>query len=191
MRIYQTIPSSPRAGSYDPSKPPWLSPSGNCLYSDVTRQTVSLVINNWESLGIAGLYDEPRSGRPHILTLKMKPCKGLIEEEPASVKKIQAILEAERAKKVSEWTVKRILKRENSNGREFASPSNRNGMNRNFEKPTEIQVLEKRQLQGEIDLVYFDEAGFSLNPSSLMLAADRQNIEVPASQGARLNVLGL
>jgi len=160
---------------------------------DVTRQTVSLVINNWESLGIAGLYDEPRSGRPHSLTPEDEAfVKGLIEEEPRSVKKIQAILEAEKAKKVSEWTVKRILKRGKLKWKRIRKSLKSKRDEQEFrEAQQKIQVLEKRQTQGEIDLFYFDEAGFSLNPSiPYAWQPIGQNIEVPASQGSRLNVLG-
>jgi len=160
---------------------------------DVTRQTVSLVINNWEGLGIAGLYDKPRSGRPHSLSPEDEAfVKRLIEEEPRSVKKIQAILKEEKAKQVSEWTVKRILKRGKLKWKRIRKSLKSKRDEQNFrEAQQKIQVLEKRQIQGEIDLVYFDEAGFSLDPSiPYAWQPIGEHIEVPASQSARLNVLG-
>ena len=160
---------------------------------DVTRQAVSLVIDNWESLGISGFYDKSRSGRPRSLSVEDEAfIKDLIEKEPRSIIKIQAILEAEKAKHVSGWTIKRILKRANLKWKRIRKSikSKRNELEFR-EAQQKIQILAQRQLQGEIDLVYFDEAGFSLDPSiPYAWQPTGKNIEVPASKSTRLNVLG-
>jgi transposase len=160
---------------------------------NVTRQTVSIVIDNWENLGIAGLYDKPRTGRPHILTPEEEVfVRRLIEEDPRSVKKIQAILEAEKAKQVSDWTIKNILKNGKLKWKRIRKSLKSKRDEQKFRQSQQkIHDMEKRQLQGEIDLFYFDEAGFSLDPSiPYAWQPTGENIEVPASKGTRLNVLG-
>jgi len=61
-----------------------------------------------------------------------------------------------------------------------------------FEKTKqEIQDLKKRQQAGKIDLYYFDECGFSLNPVvPYAYQPIGETLEIPASSSKRLNVLG-
>ena len=55
----------------------------------------------------------------------------------------------------------------------------------------ELEALQKQEDQGKIDLYYFDEAGFALNPSiPYAWQAARDIIEVPAHKYGRINVLG-
>jgi len=67
---------------------------------DVHRNTVSQWIDDWETFGLIGLYDNAKSGRPTILSDA--------EIEP---KRAMARLEAETGKVASYDTYKRCLKK--------------------------------------------------------------------------------
>lgn len=78
---------------------------------DVHRHTVSSGIDQWENSGFNGLQDNPRSGRPRILTESEKQLViELAKENPRSVLKIIALLIEQTDKRVSDTTIKRILK---------------------------------------------------------------------------------
>lgn len=77
----------------------------------VDRDTVSSWIDKWEQFGFEGLKDKSRSGNPGILSqsekqLVIKLCK----KEPRSISNIIAVLFEETGKRVSDSTIKRILK---------------------------------------------------------------------------------
>jgi len=78
----------------------------------VTRQTVSNTIKRWEEHGFLGLYDNPRPGKPPLLSPEDKDfVYEMIEEEPRSVKKIIDIVEDQCAKRVSASTIRRVIKK--------------------------------------------------------------------------------
>jgi transposase len=78
----------------------------------ITRQTVSVAITEWEENGISGFYDNPRPGKPRSLTPDDEEfIFEMMDEEPRSVKKIIAVPEDQRGKKVSRSTVKRVIKK--------------------------------------------------------------------------------
>jgi transposase len=78
----------------------------------ISRQAVSRTMTGWEESGLAGLYDAPRSGRPHVLTPEDEEfVHELLEEEPRSTKKILINLEDRRGKTVSGSTLRRVIKK--------------------------------------------------------------------------------
>src|SRR5262249_29982848 len=55
----------------------------------------------------------------------------------------------------------------------------------------ELEVLQKQEDQGRIDLYYFDEAGFTLDPYIPYAWQEPGTvIEIPAQKNGRMNVLG-
>jgi DDE superfamily endonuclease len=55
----------------------------------------------------------------------------------------------------------------------------------------ELEVLQKQEDQGRIDLYYFDEAGFTLDPSIPYAWQEPGTvIEIPAQKYGRMNVVG-
>ena len=58
---------------------------------DVNRNTVSIWINNWETKGLQGLFDNPGSGAPPKFNdLEFKIIKEIIDETPQPPKTILA-----------------------------------------------------------------------------------------------------
>jgi transposase len=81
---------------------------------DLDRDTVSRVIDNWNSEGINWLYDNKRSGRPKFFSEnEEKDIIKKIENNPKNLKNVTAEIIQETGKKSSVHTVKRVLKRNN------------------------------------------------------------------------------
>jgi transposase len=120
----------------------------------------------WEKMGLFGLYDSERSGRPSSLSPNDEEfIKDLIAQEPRSMKKIQAKVEEKKNKKISQSTIRRFLKNGKFRWKRIRKPLKSKRNEEKFRKAQEkIQNLEKRRQKGEIDVCYFDEAGFSTDP---------------------------
>lgn len=57
---------------------------------------------HWEALGVQGLYDQPRSGRPSKLTPEERElAKQYLKEEPRSLKAVVDRLEKKTQKRIS------------------------------------------------------------------------------------------
>lgn len=83
-----------------------------CKILSVTRETVSLWFDTWETQGLEGLRDKPRTGRPSIYTdSERERLRALAEEQPHQLKAVQARLQQETGKRSSTMTVKRALKK--------------------------------------------------------------------------------
>lgn len=158
---------------------------------EITRQTVSAVINRWEESGITGLYDRPRPGKPRSLTPDDEDfIHDLSEQEPRSVNKLISSLEDLRGKKVSRSTVKRVLKKKKVWKRIRKSLKGIRNEEKFREAQEEIKRLVQRRKNGEIELYYFDEAGFNLTPCvPYAWQPSGEYIEVPSAKGKSLNVL--
>ena len=161
---------------------------------DVCRQTVSSWFDDWDKHGIAGLYDNPKSGHPMILNEEDEEyVKKIIEEEPRSTKIVVATLDENRGIKVSLSTIRRTLKRAKQKWKRVRKSTKFKRDEKKFkEAKQKIDTLEQRRIQGEADLFYFDAAGFSLNPAQpYAWQPIGKNIELHATgnHGQRLNVL--
>jgi len=78
---------------------------------DIHRNTISTWLESWETLGVVGLFDNTRTGRPKLLT-KEEEQKVLkyIEEDPRNIKKVASRIEKEIGKSLSLDTIKRAAK---------------------------------------------------------------------------------
>jgi transposase len=159
----------------------------------VNRVTVSSWITNWEALGAQGLYDKPRSGRPRTLNPEEQElAKQYIKEEPRSLKNVVERLEKKTQKRISLSALKRLAKKAGLRWKRVRKSLKSFRDPQAFERcKRELEALQKQEDQGKIDLYYFDEAGFALNPSvPYAWQLSRDVIEVPAHKYGRLNVLG-
>lgn len=77
---------------------------------DVRRDAISSWLDRWETEGLLGLYDLPRSGRPSIYTdAEADQLKRLVDEEPRQIKVAQRQLAEITGKAASSSTLKRLL----------------------------------------------------------------------------------
>jgi transposase len=78
------------------------------------RKAICRWLDNWQKLGLIGLYDKPRSGRPSILSAQdVTLVEELDKEEPRQLKQALAKFEKITGKKASCYTLKRVLKNAN------------------------------------------------------------------------------
>ena len=157
----------------------------------MTRQTVSAVTGKWEKLGLAGLYDSPRPGRPGILTPEDEDfIFEMAEEEPRSLNKIIAVPEDQRGKKISKSTLKRVMKKKLTWKRIRKSLKGKRDEEKFRSAQEKIRQAELRRENGEIDLYYFDEAGFSPVPYVPYAWQPKgEYIEIPSARSRSLSVL--
>lgn len=159
----------------------------------VSRDTVSSWIDRWEESGIDGLADMPRNGRPPILTEEeLKKVYELIEEHPRSIRTVIAKLYEITGKLISSRTIRRLVKKAKSVWKRVRSSLKSKRNQEAFDKSqTEIRELEVQRDNGDINLVYFDESGFTLEPCiPYAWQPIGENIELPSSKSIRINVLG-
>jgi len=158
----------------------------------ITRQAVSRTIDDWEESGIRGLFDDYRSGRIPSLTSEDEDfIHEIVEEEPRSTKKIITALEDQRGKKVSGSTVRRVIKKKRVWKRIRKSLKGKRNEQEFRKKQEEIRELEERREKGEIDVQYFDGAGFNETPCvPYAYQLKGEYIEMTPAKGQTLNVPG-
>ena len=160
----------------------------------VDRDTVASWIKKWEQNGVESLYDKPRCGRPSKLTLEEKElAQQYIKEEPRCLKRVVERLSQKTAKRLSISSLKRLAKKARLRWKRVRKSLKSLRDPEEFAQcQRELEALQKQEDQGELDLYYFDESGFTLDPSiPYAWQAARSVIEIPVLKGGRINVLGL
>ena len=159
----------------------------------VNRDTVSSWIDRWEKCGISGLSDMPRSGRPPILTEEeRKKVLELIKEYPQSIRTIISKVYELTGKSVSSRTIRRLaLAAKLIWKRVRKSLKSKRNQEESDKAQAEIREIEEQHDNGDVELFYFDESGFTLEPSvPYAWQYIGENIELPSSKSIRINVLG-
>ena len=159
----------------------------------VDRDTVATWIKKWEQSGIASLYDQPRSGRPPKLTPEEKDlARQYIKEDPRCLKHVVERLSQKTAKRLSISSLKRLAKKAGLRWKRVRKSLKSLRDPEEFTKcQRELEALQKQEDQGKIDLYYFDESGFTLDPYIPYAWQEPGTvIELPATKGTRINVLG-
>ena len=160
----------------------------------VDRDTVATWIKKWEQHGVASLYDKPRSGRPPKLTLEEKDlAQQYIKEDPRCLKQVVERLSQKTAKRLSISSLKRLAKKARLRWKRVRKSLKSLRDPEEFSKcQRALAALQKQEDQGKIDLYYFDESGFTLEPYIPYAWQESGTvIEIPATKGTRINVLGL
>lgn len=159
----------------------------------VKGDTVRACFTRWETKGLMGLLDRPRSGRPRILTLQEEDrALELIEKDRRNSKQAHGRLQEETKKKISEWTFKRTLKRSGFRWKRMRR-SLKNKQNPESVKAgkKEVSQFQEQEDKGNIALYYFDESGVSTIPAvpyGWQLAGE--TVKLPSHRSRRLNILG-
>src|SRR6266705_183273 len=159
----------------------------------VDRDTVSTWITKWEQEGEASLHDQPRSGRPPKLTPEEQALAiAYIKEEPRSLKQVVDRVAQKTAKRLSISALKRLAKRARLRWKRVRKSLKSLREPAAFAKcQRELAALQQQEDKDKIDLYYFDEAGFALDPSIPYAWQEPDSvIYLPAMKYGRINVLG-
>jgi transposase len=158
---------------------------------DVCRQTIATWLHDWDDGGICGLLDLPRCGRPRILTDEAKVIE-YVNLSPRSLKSVLAELAKNFDLNVSHSTLKRVCKRANLTWKRVRKSLKSKRDTNLFEKSRQqLSDLVEQEKQGLIDMYYFDESGFTLEPCvPYAWQIMGETIGIPSSKSKRLNVLG-
>lgn len=159
----------------------------------IKRDTVCRCLTNWESQGLVGLLDKPKSGRPRVLTPEEeeRACE-LIETDQRNSKKAQVCLEQETGKTISQWTFKRTLKRAGLRWKRMRrSLKKKQDPDRFAQGKKEIAQFKEQEERGEIGLYYFDESGVSTIPEvPYGWQPEGETFEMSSLRSKRINILG-
>ncbi len=132
----------------------------------VSRNTIYNWFNNWESLGLVGLYNREGQGRKRIFDKEQqKIIKEWVKETPKNLGRVQEKIQITWGIKASKDTIKRGIKclrmkwkrlRKRVGGKPEQDLYDR--------KKKLLEVGKKLSDQGALDLRYLDESGFCLTP---------------------------
>ena len=164
-----------------------------CAIYSICRQTVSMLFRNWENYGICGLLDKPGRGRPCILNPQQQiEVIDKIKASPRTFKPVIADLEKNSNISASSYTLKRLCKKNKLVWKRVRKSLRSKRDQAQFDKAaSELSQLIQKDSEGEVDLLFCDKAGFSLEPCiPYAWQPVNQTIEVPSSKNKRLNVLG-
>jgi len=159
---------------------------------EVDRDTVSIWLDNWEDQGIVGLQDQAGRGRKPILNeQEQREAIKIVEKDPRSSKHALAKIEAKTGKKISADTLKEVLKKGGKTWKRLRrSPRGKRNETEFRAAQRELAGFRAQAAAGEIDLYYFDGAGFTLDPCvPYAWQTVGETIEIPAATSDRLSVL--
>lgn len=159
---------------------------------EVDRDTVSRWLENWESDGTNGLHDgEGRGRKPSLNEKEQQQAIKLVERDPRSSKRSLSKLEEKTGKKISHSTLKRILKKGRKAWKRLRRSLRGKRDEADFQAAkTELEGFRAEAEAGAIDLYYFDEAGFTLDPCvPYAWQTIGETIELTSASSGRINVL--
>lgn len=157
------------------------------------RQTISTWIRNWKEEGIDGLLDKSRSGRPRKLSFEQEAqAIEWIEQSPRSLKNVVQQLAKQFSVSLDCATLRRLCKQHKLSWKRIRKSVKSKQNLELFEKSRqELATLIEQEKQNLIDVYYFDESGFTLEPCvPYAWQPIAQTIRVTCSKSKRLNVLG-
>lgn len=158
-----------------------------------TKRTIYTWLNLWGTRHFAGLYDKKGRGRKSKLNAEqMYQVKKWAKEYSKNLGKIIALVREEYGISVSKRTIKRILRISNFSWRRVRKKlKGKPDPEEYAQKKEELEDLEEQAEIEEIDLYYFDETGFCLNPYVPYAWQEKgETIRIESSRGKRLNVVG-
>ncbi len=160
----------------------------------VCTKTAGSWIDRWNEAGMEGLDDATRPGGPPALTDEEQATViEILKESPQSPKTVlNEIPKRLNGKTISGSTLRRIARRANLRWKRVRRSLKSRRNEQEFRAAQDdIRELVYLHDQGEFDLFFFDEAGFSLVPTvpyAWQLLGER--LEIPSQRSRRLNVLG-
>lgn len=156
------------------------------------RDSVSAWIVRFEQDGVEGLLDGDRPGGPRkLVDDEEQILKDLLAKHPSQPAKILSQLTKKTGKSISRDTLRRYAHRFNLSWKRFR----RSLRKKRDEKAFRIAREELSELLQEpgLNVVYFDEAGFSLKgvvPYGWLPVGERGDVPVTGAHGSNVQVLG-
>ena len=164
--------------------------------ADICRvdvDAVSRTFDRWEKVGLVGLLDRPKSGRPAKMgRQEQEKAAEIVSQRPHQPAQAQAHFEAQTGVKVHAETFRRSLKKSGLVWKRMRRSLKKKRKQAQFEQAQgDIAAYCEQEELGELDVYYFDESGFALN-SSIPYGWQPRGTQtlLPADRGKRHNVLG-
>jgi transposase len=160
----------------------------------VTRLTITNWLDDWDKFAFVGLYDRQGRGRkPKLTPDQQKQVKDWAKETPKNLDLVQNKIEEKWKTQVSKDTIKRILLFLGMTWRRIKKQVAGEPDPLVYKKKVEeLTKLKNRDREGEIDLRYVDETGFSLEPYIPYAWQEKgEQITVDSQTSKRLNVFGI
>ena len=162
---------------------------------NVHRNTVSKWIKLFEQNGLDGLKTKIGQGRSSILDKsEQKLALEISKRHPTNTKAAVDEIEQKIGKRISTWTLKRLLKKAKMKWKRVRkSLKSKQDPEKVKQAKKDIAELKKLEKDDEINLVYMDESGFDLTPSvpyAWQESGRDKTIKLPSSRSTRINVLG-
>ena len=144
-------------------------------------------------MGFDGLQDKDRPRGPSKLNPNEKALLFyLASKTPRSVTSMITALFEQTGKLISDSTTKRLLKAAGLKWKRIRKTTKKKPAAEKIEKASkEIDELKQQHQTGYLELWFFDEVGFDLEPKvPYAWQPIGETIEIPGSKSSRLNVLG-
>jgi transposase len=159
----------------------------------IRRETVTFWLNNWEQSGPLGLADKARPGAPPKLSEEEKEkVLQLLREQPQSPKMVLKEIPKVIGNTISRSTLRRIARSSGLRWRRMRRSLRSQQDQDDFrEAQQELSELVASHKAGDLDLFYFDEAGFSLTPTvPYGWQPIGERVEIPSRKSKQINALG-
>ena len=159
----------------------------------VSRDTVCRALDRWDKHQFDQLADAPRCGSPPRLNVaEVELLLNLVKQSPHSPKQVLEQLHRATGKTISRTTFKEILRKAGLTWKRMRKSLKNKRDEDEFRKgQVEVRRLEALHDQGDIDLFFCDESGFSLTPCvPYGWQPVGTTIELPSSRSPRLNIFG-
>jgi transposase len=158
----------------------------------VDRDTAAGWIKRFNEGGVDALFDDDRPGGPPKLAKdEQRLLEGLLREYPSQPAKVLAKLKEKTGKSISRKSLSRYAKRFNLSWKRFR----RSLRQKRDEYAFRLAQEELAELLEEpgLDVVFFDEAGFSLKgvvPYGWLPVGERTEVPVTGAHGSTVQTLG-
>ncbi len=160
----------------------------------VSRNTVYNWLNNWEDLGLVGLYNREGRDRKKLFDpLQQERIKAWVKETPKKLTIVQEKIQKEWDIVASKDTIKRVVKCLGMKWKRIRNLVAGEPAPELYENKKQIiDALKKLSDLGFLDLRYLDERGFCLTPYVHYGWPDKSEISgFKTKKSKRLNVIGL
>lgn len=158
-----------------------------------TERTIYTWLDLWETKHFVGLYDKKgRVRKPKLNNDQRLAVKEWSKEHPKNLKKVVALVKEDYDISVSKYTIGRILRNLGFSWRRVRKkPKGEPDPDEYKQKKEALEQYQHQAENGEIDLYYFDETGFILDPYIPYAWQEKgETIEVESSRGKRLSASG-